>query len=157
MNRFRRLGAAGALLLACTLSAAAQSSQDQGPWRADSSNAKEITGDIAISPVRVFINFSGFTIAQIHKLTPAEGSALSEGDEGASGGGGNLYRLNIPAAKKFLHHNTLCGSDDTQWMATFTSGRQLAVAFFSGSKMPELTIDALANSTDHCGTFIYQR
>ena len=156
MKGSKVLGAVLGLLLACSISTAAHTTQDQGPWRADSSNAREITGDIAISGARLIINFTGFTIAEIRKLTPAEGAAVFEGGSEA-GGGGNLYRLSVPASKRLLHHNTLCGSDDTQWMATFTSGRQLAVAFFSGSKMPQLTIDALANSTDHCGTFLYTR
>ena len=72
-------------------------------------------------------------------------------------GSGYLYRLNVPATKRFLHKNSLCGSDDTQWLATFVEGRSLRVAFFSGTDAPVLTVDALANSTDVCGTFSYSR
>jgi hypothetical protein len=89
-------------------------------------------------------------------LKPAESSAVFEADPGA-GGNGNLYRLNVPAQKRFLHKNTLCGSDDTQWFATYVEGRSLHVAYFSGSDMPVLTPEALANSTDVCGTFSYSR
>lgn len=42
-------------------------------------------------------------------------------------------------------------------MATYATGRELRVAFFSGSKMPVLTPDTLANSADVCGTFLYGR
>jgi hypothetical protein len=65
--------------------------------------------------------------------------------------------LDIPGATKFLHKNTLCGGEDTTWMATYASGKSLQIAFFSGAKPPVLTIDALANSTDLCGTYTYQR
>lgn len=74
-----------------------------------------------------------------------------------AGGVGFLYRLNVPAARRFLHHNTLCGSEDTQWMTTYVTGRTMQVAFFSGDNMPVMTGEALANSTDVCGTFGYSR
>jgi hypothetical protein len=77
--------------------------------------------------------------------------------EGAAGGSGNLYRLRIPGDKRFLHKNTLCGSEDTQWMATYVVGHALHLAFFSGQKMPVFTTDAIANTTDLCGTFYYVR
>jgi hypothetical protein len=63
--------------------------------------------------------------------------------------------LNIPADKRFLHKNTLCGSEVTQWMVTYVEGRTLHVAFFSGNDMPLLTAEALTNSTDVCGLFSY--
>ena len=138
---------------ACSLTAAAQ---EKGSWRAASSTAQSITGDVALSEDKLSINFSGFTIAQIRALEPGELSAVFEADGGA-GGSGNLYRLNVPGAKQFLHHNTLCGSDDTEWMVTYASGRSLQVAFFSGTDAPVLTIDALAHSSSLCGTFSYAR
>ena len=140
-------------MLACSLPATAQ---DKGYWRAVSSNANNITGDLSISDAKITINLTGFTLAQIRRLQPTESDAVFDADPGA-GGVGFLYRLNVPAAKRFLHHNTLCGSDDTQWLATYVEGRALHVAFFSGSDMPVLTTDALANSTDVCGTFSYSR
>jgi hypothetical protein len=145
--------AALALLLAGSVSAAAQ---DKGPWRAASSEAKSITGDIAISDARLTINFSGFTIAQIRALKPDEAAAAFDADRSVPGGG-NLYRLEIPADRKFQHHNTLCGSDEAQWMATWAFASELHVAFFSGSKMPVLTLDALNGSPALCGTFGYVR
>ncbi|MGC2620115.1 MAG: hypothetical protein WA414_13810, partial [Acidobacteriaceae bacterium] len=71
--------------------------------------------------------------------------------------GGNLYRLEIPAEKRFQHKNTLCGSDETQWMATWASGSGIRVAFFSGQTMPVLTLDALNSSTNVCGNYSYIR
>jgi hypothetical protein len=142
-----------ALLLLIVLPASAQ---DKGPWRASSSEAKSITGDIAISETRLIINFSGFTIAPIRPLKVDEAAAAFDADRGVPGGG-NLYRLDVPADKKFQHHNTLCGSDEAQWMATWAFGSELHVAFFSGSKMPVLTLDALNGSPALCGTFGYVR
>lgn len=153
MNRVILLGEVATVLLACSLNLAAQ---DKGYWRAESSNATAITGDLSLSDSKITINFNAFIVAQIRRLHTAEATALFEADPG-SGGAGNLYRLNVPAAKRFLHKNTLCGSDDTQWLATYVEGRTMHVAFFSGTDMPVLTTDALANSTDLCGTFSYSR
>jgi hypothetical protein len=148
-----RVVAALALLLAGALPAV---SQDKGPWRAASSEAKSVTGDIGIGDSRLTINFSGFTIAQIRPLKVDEAAAAFDADRSVPGGG-NLYRLNVPADKKFQHHNTLCGSDETQWMATWAFGSELHVVFFSGSGMPVLTLDALNGSSAVCGTFSYVR
>jgi hypothetical protein len=152
MSKGILLGALAGLLLSCSLSAPAQ---DKGYWRAASSNASGITGDLTISESKLTINFTSFPLAQIRKLQPAEWSAIFDADPGS--GNGYLYRLNVPATKRFLHKNTLCGSDDTQWLATYSEGRSLRVAFFSGVDVPVLTSDALANSTDVCGTFSYSR
>jgi hypothetical protein len=152
MSKGILFGAMAGLLLCCSLSAPAQ---DKGYWRAASSNANGITGDLTISESKLIINFTSFPLAQIRKLEPAEWSAIFDADPGS--GSGYLYRLNVPAARRFLHKNTLCGSDDTQWLATYVEGRSLRVAFFSGADVPVLTIDALANSTDVCGTFSYSR
>lgn len=141
-----------ALALACGPSASAQES---GPWRASSSNARAITGDIAFSPTRIDINFTAFTIAQIRTIKTEEVRALFNPDNPI--GGGNLFRVNIPADKKFLHHNTLCGSDDTQWIVTYAQGRDLEVAFFSGATPPALNFESLNNSSALCGVFSYVR
>lgn len=132
--------------------------QDRGIWRATSSTAKSITGDIQITDVRLVIDFSGYTIAQIRQLKPAELAAVFDVESsGAEGGAGYLYRLNIPATRRFLHKNTLCGTEETRWMATFVEGHNLHLAFFSSQGMPVFTFEALQNSSDVCGTFTYAR
>ncbi len=153
MKKFFLPAVAAIVLLSCSLSLSAQ---DRGYWNAASTTAKAITGDISIGSNKVAINFSSYTLAPIRTLGPAEVAAAFDADVNA-GGNGQLYRLNVPADKRFLHHNTLCGTEDTQWMATFVYGRDLQVAFFSGSNQPVLTVDALANSTSVCGTFTYAR
>jgi hypothetical protein len=152
MNRISIVAIAIAAL-ACSLSCSAQ---EKGYWRAASTTAVSITGDIAIADNRTSINFAAFPSAQIRSLTPAELSAAFDADPGAPGNG-HLYRLNVPAEKRFLHKNTLCGTEDTQWMATYVSGRTLLVDFFSGSNPPVLTFDALTNAPNLCGTFTYGR
>lgn len=141
----------GCLALGTLLSAA----QEKGYWRAASSNAASITGDIAISDTKLSINFLGFTIAQIRHLTAAETSAVFASEP--TGAEGNLYRLKIPAGQRFLHKNSLCGSDETEWMVTSVADRTLHIAFLSGEATPEFTPEAMANSSDLCGTFTYVR
>jgi hypothetical protein len=151
MKREALLSAVVGLVLVCCITAAAQ---DKGYWRATSSTAKSITGDVVLADEKISINLVSFTMARIRGLEQAEASALFDA-EGTAGGNGSLYRLIVPGSKKFLHRNSLCGSDDTQWMVTYVSGRSLQLAFFSGQKPPVFTADALANSTDMCGKFSY--
>jgi len=149
-----------ALLLAvgaaCLFWSVLLKAQDKGYWRAESSNANQITGDIAISESRLTINFVGYSLAPIRKLTPAEAASAFDVDVNTAGNG-NLYRLSIPGDKRFLHHNTLCGSDEPQWMATYVEARTLHVALFSGSEMPIFTAESLSSSSDVCGIFSYAR
>jgi hypothetical protein len=144
-----------AILTVALTSSASAIAQESGPWRASSSNARAITGDIVFSPTKLAINFTAFTIAQIRSIKTDEVRALFNPDNPI--GGGNLFRVEVPADKKFLHHNTLCGSDDTQWIVTYAQGRDLQVAFFSGATPPVLTFDALNNSPSLCGVFSYIR
>ena len=153
MNRGIVAVAALALLMACP---GVGRAQDKGYWRAASTQANKITGDITISDGRLTINFTGYTLALIHKLSAAEMGAAFDADTNAPGVG-NLYRLNIPADKRFSHKNTLCGSEQTEWMATYTTGRTLDVVFFSGGDMPVLSGEALSNSSNVCGRFGYER
>ena len=149
----RLLGVVLGCLLAGALPGAAQES---GDWRAASTNARAITGDVVFAGEKIAINFSAYPIAQIRTLKPEEISAAFNADLNA-GGNGNLFRLSIPAEKRFVHKNTLCGSDETQWVASYVNGHNLQLAFFSGAGMPLLTIDALGNSPNLCGTFSYVR
>ena len=141
-------------MLVCSLPVTAQ---EKGNWRAASSTAQSITGDITFSEEKLSINFSGFPIARIRSLQPAELNAVFEPGSGPDSGTGSLYRLSIPAAKKFLHRNTMCGAEETQWMATLVAGHTLQLAFFSGPKPPVFTPDAIANTTSLCGTYTYAR
>jgi hypothetical protein len=153
MKKQFRLFAVVGLLAICSLSGAAQ---DRGYWRAASSNAASITGDLAISPSRVTINFASFPIVQVRRLKPAEVSSVFDADVNA-GIEGTLYRLRVPADKKFLHHNTLCGDEFTTWMATYVAGRSMQVAFFSGDQEPVFKFGAIQNSPALCGNYTYVR
>ena len=138
------------LLLCCfTLTA-----QEKGMWRAVSSNAKSITGDVALSDQKITINLMTFTMVRVRALDQAELSAAFDADSKANGSG-SLYRLQVPASRKFLGKNSLCGAEDTEWMATYVVGHSLQLAFYSGQKPPLFALDALANSADVCGTYSY--
>jgi hypothetical protein len=128
----------------------------KGPWRAASKTAASITGDIVISDAKVTINFKSFPLAPIRSLQPAEVAAVFDADVNTAPPG-NLFRLSLPASFRLLHRNTLCGSDDTQWMATYLDGKTLQVAFFSGDDVPVFTMEAMANSTRLCGVYAYVR
>ncbi len=154
MKRETLLSYVVGLVLVCCVMASAQ---DKGNWRAVSSTAKSITGDVGLTDEKVAINFSSFTIARLRGLQAAEASALFDADNSGGGGIGTVYRLSIPATKVFLHKNTLCGTEETQWMVSYAAGRSLHLAFFSGATPPVLTLEALANSSETCGTFSYVR
>jgi hypothetical protein len=143
---------AGVALMSGTLSHA----QELGFWRASSSSAVSTTGDIGISEVKVAIDFSNFDIVRAADLEPAQVASVFDVDINTSGKG-HLYKVSIPGSKKFMHKNTLCGGEDTQWMAAYAEGRTLHLAFFSGQKMPVFTLDAISNSSTLCGTFSYTR
>ncbi len=130
--------------------------QDGGNWRAASTNAKGVTGDIAFFNQKISLAFSAFTVAQIRTLKPDEVTAAFNG-AADPGGIGNLYRTSIPADKRLLHKNTLCGSEETQWVVSYAAGHNLQLAFFSSATMPVLTPEAMANTTDLCGIYSYVR
>lgn len=143
--------AIAATFLLCCLTLAAQ---EKGMWRAASKTAQSITGDIALSDDKITINFSSFTMVRVRALDKAELSALFDVDSSA-GGSGSLYRMDIPAARKFLRKNSLCGAENTEWMASYVVGRSLKLVFFSGQTPPVFTLDAISNSSDMCGSYTY--
>jgi hypothetical protein len=140
--------------LALLLNAPPATAQERGNWRAAGSTAQSITGDVAFSGEKFTISFIAFPVAEIRPLNPAEIAAAFEAAEGVAGLG-HLYRLSIPADRRFLHKNTLCGSEETQWMATFVSGKTLRIALFSNATPPTFTAEALNNNPNLCGTFSY--
>ncbi len=142
----------GLVLTSCVFATA----QELGYWRASSSTAQSVTGDVGFSDAKIAINFSNFDIVLAADLEPGQVSSVFDADSNASTKG-HLYKLDIPASKKFMHKNTLCGGEDTQWLVTYVEGRTLHLAFFSGQKAPVFTLDAISNSTALCGTYTYTR
>jgi hypothetical protein len=157
MKKRTVMGAAASVLLAGLVAGAGLArAQDRGFWSAASTAANSITGDITIGELKVTIDFLTFPLAPIRRLKPVEVSAVFDADVNA-GINGMLYRLRVPARQRFLHKSTLCGDEDTQWMATYVTGKTLEVAFFSGDDMPVFTFDAISKSTELCGRFAYAR
>lgn len=146
--------AAAAALAACVSVCFAQ--EDRGLWYPASSNAVTVTGDVTVGEAKVTINFATFPLVKVRRLKPVEVSSVFDADVRA-GIEGTLYKLQIPPNKTFLKRNTLCSDDATQWMATYASGRNLKVAFFSGDDPPEFTFDAMQKSSALCGVFVYAR
>jgi hypothetical protein len=126
-NRRLLCGALGCVLAFCVQVGA----QENGSWRAASTTAKSITGDIAFSGERITINFATYLAAQIRALKPEELSAAFDLG-GEVNGRGNLYRVSIPGAKQFLHRNKLCGSEDTQWIVTYGLVKACSLRSFRG-------------------------
>ncbi|WP_254062498.1 hypothetical protein [Acidobacterium sp. S8] len=153
MKREKVICAIAVLVLACCASVSAQ---EFGYWRAAGSTAQSVTGDVGISETKLTIYFANFALVRARDLEPAEASSVFDVDSNSSEKG-HLYKVNIPASKKFMHKNTLCGSEDTQWMATYVDGHTLHLAFFSGQKAPTFTLDAISNSSNMCGTYSYTR
>ena len=136
--------------------AAARAQEDHGYWRAASSNALAIMGDVTIGQLKVAINFLTFPLAPIRRLKPVEVSAMFDADVNA-GIEGSLYRLKVPPHQYIVRKNTLCGDEETPWMVTYVSGRSMQAAFFSGDDEPVFTFDAVQKSSALCGTFTYGR
>src|SRR5260221_14144806 len=110
MKRETLLRTFAASLLICCLTTA--HAQENGYWRASSSTARTITGDVALADEKLTINaFYSTTISRARALEAAEVSAVFDTDSSATTSG-SLYRLNIPSTKKFQHKNSLCGSED---------------------------------------------
>jgi hypothetical protein len=142
-----------AFALACAASASAQQ-PEKGRWRPASTTAASITGEIIITGSKINIYFTPFLISPARLLKPEEISAVF--DEALdTAGNGQLYRVSIPATTRFLKNNTLCGSQETQWMAVYVANGTLKVAFFSGDNAPVMTFETMQNSTDLCGTYSY--
>ena len=140
------------LVLACCASVTAQ---ELGYWRA-AGPAQSVTGDVGFSDAKISINFSNFSIVRARDLEPAEVSSVFDADSN-SNVKGHLYKLSIPASRKFMHKSTLCGAEDTQWVAAYVEGNSLHLAFFSGQKAPVFTLDAISNSSNLCGSYTYVR
>jgi hypothetical protein len=144
-----------ALAVACAIDGAAQQ-PEKGYWRAASHTAASVTGDITISGSKITINFKNFLISPVRSLKPEEVSAaFDEALDTARQGW--LYRLNIPASQRISSRNTLCGNEETDWMATYVAGNTLKVVFFTGDNAPVMTFEALQNSTSVCGSYTYVR
>jgi hypothetical protein len=144
------------LAVTLTLTSTLSAQQIRGTWRASSKNAQSITGDVAIAAEKIQIGFAIFPISQIRTLQPTELKAAFDLD-GEAEGTGSFYKVNIPATQKFIKKNSLCGGETTEWMVAYINGHTLQLAFFSGAKPPTFTPDAIATTTDLCGTYTYSK
>jgi len=150
------IATAGILMLVGAVSCTAQR-PDRGYWQPASNTAAAITGTLTIADAKITINYTTFPLAYIRSLKPEEVVSVFDADVNTAGEG-MLYSLRVPPDQRFLKKNTLCGTDETQWMATYLSSpKTLEVAFFSGDDPPVFTMDAMSNSRILCGTYSYAR
>ncbi|ADV81082.1 hypothetical protein [Terriglobus saanensis] len=147
----KRAAITSLFLLTLTLAA-----QERGTWKAESKTARSITGDLILTDEKLTISFSMIAMARIRGLQPEEIGSVFDVDSNEAGRG-SLYRLNIPASKKFAHHNSLCGGEDVEWMVTYVSGKTMQVAFFGNVKVPVFDRNKIADSSNLCGTFTYAK
>ena len=147
------LVAAFAVVFAFTLSATAQ---EDGPWRAASTNARAITGRYRLLSTKVHHQLHHFhhqPRSVRSKLRRSSRSSTPISPRAAAISSASTFQ----PIRRFLHKNTLCGSESTQWIVTYAQGRSLQVALFSGSTPPVLTVDALNDPSNLCGIFSYVR
>ena len=83
MRNRELLAAVAGLFFACVLPCVAQ---DSGYWRAASTNANAITGDIVISGSKLTLDFYDFPLSLIRTLTTNEVAAAFDADVNAGGG-----------------------------------------------------------------------
>ena len=115
-----------------------------------------ITGDIALTPGKLLMAHRAFPLKQARAIEPAHLADVGKivnatGDVQSAA----LYKTMVPRRTALLKANIICGSKDAEWMLAVFEKNELAVAFFAGAKEPDLAPNAVANSTDLCGTFSY--
>lgn len=123
----------------------AASADYEGRWRAASSTASAVTGDIRLrGDTLIFGNGKRLTLipasAREGNWTP-----LPESSSGA------LYRLDPPSDPVLLHGNTLCGKPVTYIVLSQRAEHGLGLTAFTGKAAPQ-GFDA-----DACAVYFYER
>jgi hypothetical protein len=123
-----------------------------------------ITGDITETKDQFVIQHQHLKLTPMRKL---EGRDLEYSAELlnatlSSETRGELYKTYLPANTHLQSTNTLCGRNVTSWVVALRTidrngHSNLNLAFFSGSKQPDLTPAAIGNSKEICSTFWYQQ
>jgi hypothetical protein len=128
-------------------------------WTALSTAAMGITGDVKTTDSTMAIGTKRLTLNLIHTLgnedirNAAKLFSLKP-DERVFGG---LYSTHFAATTKLQSGNTLCGKSSVSWVLEVRDGKDLYVAYFSGTDEPNLAPEVLNNSRDLCGAFWYEK
>ena len=154
----RTIAMAAALASLVSLSAQGESVRAV-PWRADTTTAQGITGDIRLGKDQLAIGARVFPLAFVRDLTRAEAAETADliGASGPVAGG--LYTIDIPAGTTFRNGNVLCNGATTRIIAverTESARRRLDLVAFEGDR--EIYFSGWKTVTGHvCGTFGYSR
>ena len=126
-------------------------------WTAISNTAMGVTGDLTVTPRSVTMAGRTLQLALLHTLAgPQLGQAAALFPVAVTSKlRGALYKVSIPATAAFKSSNTLCGKQATTFFVLLTDGSDLELAMFSGKNEPNLSANAIANSTEFCGTYSY--
>lgn len=138
----RRLTLAAGLTI---LAAGAASAEPQGRWRAASSTASAVTGDITLRDGALIFG-NGKRLALIPAGEP-EGrwTPLPDTRRGA------LYRLDPPSDPVLLHGNALCGKPVTYIVLSQHAEHGLSLTAFTGKAAPQ------GFGADACAVYFYER
>lgn len=130
-------------------------------WTAMSHTAYAITGDIESTPKGFKISGNDLTLQLIRKFGSEEiaNAAKMFSMQSWSNLSGGLYRTRLSSSTRLVNGNTFCGKDDTTWIVVLISDNRqdLHIANFSGESEPDLHPSIIAQSTNSCGTYWYQR
>ncbi len=138
-------------------------------WTAMSHTAYAITGDVVTSRDSISLLKKSYPLVLDRDLHGDElqNSAKLLYVEAVTSSGlvGRLFRTEIPATTHLINDNTICGSENAEWVLVLTThaegrgsdtGDWLYLAFFSGDAEPVFQTQALENSKALCGTYNYQ-
>ncbi len=126
-------------------------------WTAVSKTAMGVTGDLLVRPRSVAMAGHTIPLAFLHTLAgaPLQQAAALFPVPVNSRLRGALYKVSVPATTSFMRRNTLCGKQRTTFFVLLTDGSDLQLAMFAGRNEPNLSANAVANSTEFCGTYSY--
>ena len=159
-----RLICFGFLLTVTTISQAQQDRYTKPiQYFAVSTTAMGITGDVGFSDTKLKIRHRIYPLTLVHSLSNSElldAAKLFSFVGTPTERDGFLFRTSIPRNAPMEGRNTACGSKDVTWLLVEIIGKNrdsLNIAFFSGSKVPDISPASIDTSTDLCGTYSYEK
>jgi hypothetical protein len=128
-----------------------------GTWLAVSRTAASITGNIVLTSDKITISHKSFSLMLVRDVDTQHledvGKILDRLRPPSSA---RLYGTLISGRSSFLNGNTICGQKaDARWILAVSEKDELSLAFFSGSREPNLDYKVVNVGDYLCGTFAY--
>jgi uncharacterized RDD family membrane protein YckC len=131
-------------------------------WMPHSDSATWVTGPILMSTTGISIKniIYPLTLTRPLKGNELESAAQIFHLQSSQDDEGWLFRANISSATRLINDNTLCGTDDAQWLIAVvtpdgpSTTRELHLMFFSGDSEPAIQ-PGLEKSSKECSSFVY--